>query len=355
MKKVNLKEKTRSISQKSSLDADFLELALMLTESFSERVQEIIHKRFGLHQEKSETLEKIGRDHGITRERVRQIISDSMKKIHLKRDQHHFREAIRRIIFTIESNSGIIKETKALKVLGKGKFHEENAIRFFVGCSDKVKIVESDVLERSWLSDNGTIEEVSEVSTMVMEVLDTHKKPLSEEQLLELALKNSQGYSKEKIKNYLEVMKSIRKNRFGKWGFGHWKEISPKGTKEKIYLILKEVGRPLHFTEIAQLMDEYQMVKKKAHPQTIHNELIKNEQFVLVGRGIYALKEWGYKEGTVKDVITDILKKSGKPMEKDEILKKVAKVRTVKKATVMINLNNKNWFVRNGDEYSLKK
>ena len=154
---------------------------------------------------------------------------------------------------------------------------------------------------------------------------------------------------------YLEAAAPIQKNKFGKWGLTHWKEVSPKGTREKVYLVLKENKKPLHFTEIAKLIDKYKLGKRKAHPQTVHNELIKDDRFVLIGRGIYALKEWGYFEGTIREVLENILKKSPKPLTKEEILDKVLKMRLVKKTTVMINLNNSKIFQKQRDLYSVKK
>jgi DNA-directed RNA polymerase delta subunit len=150
-------------------------------------------------------------------------------------------------------------------------------------------------------------------------------------------------------------MSKIQKNKFGKWGMAHWMEINPKGTREKIYLILNEVKKPLHFTEIAGLIDKYGLGKRKAHPQTVHNELIKDSRFVLIGRGTYVIGKWGYSQGTIREVLEDILAKSDKPMPKEEILEKVFKVRKVKKTTVMINLNNSKLFERRDNLYSVKK
>ena len=120
-------------------------------------------------------------------------------------------------------------------------------------------------------------------------------------------------------------------------------------------MVLKESKKPLHFKEIAKLIDQYKLSDKKAHPQTVHNELIKDDKFVLIGRGIYALQEWGYKRGTIKEVLKDILKNSKKPLTKEEIFSEVLKLRKVKKATVMINLNNPNLFKKIGNTYTLKK
>jgi len=155
--------------------------------------------------------------------------------------------------------------------------------------------------------------------------------------------------------NHVNISREVRKNLFGKWGLDEWDEVSPRGVREKIYLVLKETKKPLHFRDITSLIDEYGLAKKgrTAHPQTVHNELIKDPRFVLVGRGVYALSEWGYKPGTVRDVVEDILTKSKKPLTAEEILSGVLAVRHVKKSTVMINLHN--FFLKDGSRYRLRQ
>jgi hypothetical protein len=120
-----------------------------------------------------------------------------------------------------------------------------------------------------------------------------------------------------------------------------WPEINPRVIKDKAFLVFKKENKPLHFSQVAQLIGTNALV------QTVHNELIRDQRFVLVGRGIYALADWGYKPGTVKEVISGILAQSGDPLSKDEILKKVSEQRIVKANTVLLNLSNKQRFLRN--------
>ena len=101
---------------------------------------------------------------------------------------------------------------------------------------------------------------------------------------------------------------------------------------------------------------DYNMPNKKTYPQTVHNELIKDPRFVLVGRGTYALAEWGYVPGTIKDIITKVLKDKSEPVHKDEIVKQVLAQRLVAKNTVLMNLNNKANFEKDqNDKYFLRK
>ena len=108
----------------------------------------------------------------------------------------------------------------------------------------------------------------------------------------------------------------------------------------------------MHFTEVATLIDKlaYNLPNKKTYPQTVHNELIKDGRFVLVGRGTYALAEWGYVPGTIKDIITKVLNEKNMPIHKDEIVEKVLAQRLVAKNTVLMNLNNKKNFEKDANE-----
>jgi len=147
------------------------------------------------------------------------------------------------------------------------------------------------------------------------------------------------GIKEKVLSSYLEISRIIGKNEEGFYGLLEWPEIRPRGIRDKAYLVLKKAQRPLHFTEIAAQIDG-------AKVPTVHNELIKDERFVLIGRGIYALAEWGYFPGEVKDVILKILREKGRPMTKEEILEEVKKQRIVKPTTVLLYLYNKKYFER---------
>lgn len=335
--------------------AHFLVLANTLLSDLPKRSQEIIKKRYGISVPEPETLEQIGREYKITRERVRQIIVDALKKINKKIDGDDFKSIEDNILFTIVENNGIIEEEKIVLNLSGGNKNVANAVVFVQMLSKRISVVEEKgLIKKSWLASREVINRVNELSKEVQEIFKREQKPLKAEEIVKKIQAKKSEFSETEIVNLLDVMAGFAKNAFDKWGLFDWKEINPKGTREKIYIVLKERNKPLHFVEIAQHIDQYQLSKKKAHPQTVHNELIKDNRFVLIGRGIYALKEWGYQEGTVKDILKDILNKSKKPLTRDEILEQIFKMRKVKKSTVMINLNNPAYFTKEKNHYSIK-
>ena len=123
--------------------------------------------------------------------------------------------------------------------------------------------------------------------------------------------------------------------------------VPEEKTVDEYWDTLKREGKPLHFLKTAQSIGE-QITKRPVHAQTVHNELIKDNRFVLVGRGLYALNEWGYQPGIVRDVIKAVLAKHG-PLSKDELIKKVLQERHVKENTILINLQNKDHFQKTVD------
>ncbi|MEK7098117.1 MAG: hypothetical protein AAB906_04690, partial [Patescibacteria group bacterium] len=124
---------------------------------------------------------------------------------------------------------------------------------------------------------------------------------------------------------------------------------------DKIYLVLKNNGKPMHFVGITEKINEISFDAKKANAATVHNELILDNKYILVGRGLYSLKEWGYKTGTVADVVVEILKNNPAGLTRDEIIEEVLKQRLVKRATIILALMNRDKFEKTeNNKYKLK-
>lgn len=352
MEKAAVKKSTKSAKAKISFVGALFELLA----EFPERAREIVLGRYGVSDGNAKTLEEIGNKYGITRERVRQVTREVFRKAEEKKDEHFLQEVRNSMRFAIGQRSGIIKLKELIEKLGNGNVSEEGAVRFFLDCAaDCVAIDVKGEIVKSCGNPDFDVEQWRVIKDKTKELLAKKGQPVSENELHADFSKDGTlpKLDKKTLFDYLSVSEEISQNNFGKWGLSKWKEITPKGTREKAYLILKEAGKPLHFREIAKGIDKYKLTKKKAHPQTVHNELIKDNKFILVGRGIYALADWGYSKGTVKDVIKRILQEKGQPMTRDAILNEVLKIRQVKKTTIVINLNN--FFSRTVDgSYVLK-
>ena len=294
------------------------------------------------------TLEAIGKKYSITRERVRQIENYAIN--HIRKADTYEKEAL---VFdelkkTISKMGGVVSENDLLDNLAKDILTKKYIHFLLVVGDDFSKIKEDLEFKHRWHVDSNLSEKIHEaIKKLYSRLGDDEIIPESEiiASFLEHLKDVSDDYKQDEIlTRWLAISKNISKNPLGEWGKTKSSNIKTKGVRDYAYLILRKHGSPIHFREVAKLISE--VFKKKAHIATTHNELIKDPRFVLVGRGLYALKEWGYSTGVVRDVILEILKKNG-PLDKEKILEKVLKERYVKANTVIVNLQNPKYFKKN--------
>ncbi len=305
-----------------------------LLSNLPERTKDVIVRRFGLDTGKRETLESIGTSYGITRERVRQIESDGLSKISRKTEKDH--KVFQYFASFLKNYGGLKKEDILLFELGNQNYGSHVFFLLSLRSDDFKRIPETKDTHCVWAIDSQSLDSAKNV------IKDLYKKFKRTKKVLNLKECNAHFALKPNILlSYLQISKLIDKGPEGKFGLRDWAEINPRGVKDKAFLIFKKEDKPLHFSRVANLIGENALV------QTVHNELIRDPRFVLIGRGIYALADWGYKSGTVKDVIFHVLKGAETPLSKDEVLERVLEKRFVKENTVLLNLSNKEHFLRN--------
>ena len=319
-----------------------------LLKNLPQRTKDVIKRRFGLGRGTPETLESIGKDYGITRERVRQIEKDGFLKIRtsLKKYQKVFQ-----YFNDILKEHGDLKKEATLLTIAGGERYQREVFFLLSLYQDLKRISEDENFYTFWTKNLKAPELAKKVISLVIKRLQAERRPLLLEELLKAQRTEVEKVLGRKINkkifySFVEISRKIQKNPEDKWGLKEWVEINPRGIKDKAYLVFKREGKPLHFTEVAKKIGELPFSSQKAHVATVHNELIKDQRFVLVGRGLYALREWGYEPGLVKDIILKILKKVKKPLSKEEILKEVLKQRLVKENTVLLNLQDRNIFLK---------
>ncbi|MFA5125173.1 MAG: sigma factor-like helix-turn-helix DNA-binding protein [Patescibacteria group bacterium] len=343
-----------------------------LFNNLSEKERDVVRKRFGLGIDKKHTLEEIGQVYGITRERVRQIENLSIKKLKDLRDlKDEIREAEGVISQLLEQYGGVMEEAFFLEnVLNYLDTHQEseNSLLFLAEhiFSDRInKVGQDKEFNHLWRLGSSDTDFLKRVISEMVGIIEKNGEPVSLVELLK-HFKNSSFYNENKdqilslttmleatdedidkiLESYLRASRKIQQDIFDNWGLISWGIVKPKKINDKIYLTLKKAGRPMHFTEIASEINKNAFDGKIAYAPTVHNELILDPKYVLVGRGIYALSEWGYRPGNVADVIIDILKEDG-PLTKDQIIDKVLERRNVKRSTVYLALMNHDKIKRN--------
>ncbi len=322
---------------------NYSQLYTKLTKGLSPKTRDIFDRRFGVKTGEAETLESIGKSLGITRERVRQI-----EEVGFNFVRKNHKETLEKIFAQFDEyfskKGGFKHEEIVLEELGGKK--AKPYVLFLLTLSDKFSRVSAKKgYHYFWTIDEESQKQVKETLDNLVGDIESHGKLLTRQDLV-ANFASKYNLNEEAVASYLEISKDIQENKEGKLGLVSWPEIKPRGVKDKAYLVFKREEKPLHFRDITKLIDtlEVNQENKKTHPQTVHNELIKDQRFVLVGRGMYALKEWGYVPGTIKDIITKVLQEKPHLVSQEDIVKEVLSQRMVAKNTVMINLNNKKYF-----------
>jgi predicted Zn-ribbon and HTH transcriptional regulator len=337
----------------NNMKINYQKICKDLLSDLPQRTQEVLEQRFGLKNGERKTLQAIGDGYGICRERVRQIEVDGLERLKPKLEKYqsvfeHFENYLREY-------GELRKEDILLSSLATFEF--QNHLYFLLTLGEKFnRFSENKDFYSFWTINPNSLSLVKEVIKIVSSNLLRVHKPLKIEEIYKLVKdKVGDSITQKALLSFLEVSKEIEQGLEGKFGLRNWPEINPRGIKDRAYLVFKKEKRPLHFREVTELINsskDKKISQPRALVQTVHNELIKDSRFVLVGRGLYALREWGYSPGTVQEIIAQILKENQRPLSKEEIIEKVLQQRIVKPNTILINLNK---FARTSDgKYTLK-
>jgi len=315
-----------------------------------DRGKDVLVERYGLETEKGKTLEAIGKKYGITRERVRQIENNALSLIRKSDAYEKNRVVFEEMRDAVDDMGAIISEPELLEAFSTN-VKTQNQIYFLLVVGEFFyRSKEDSEFRHRWFIDQQVSESIHDsLRKLYKNIGDDDLIPESDmiQQFLDYLEDINEKYKNEEIlRRWLLLSKKIGCNPLGEWGRASSTNVNAKGIRDYSYLVLRKHGSPIHFREVAHAIEKY--FDKKAHEATTHNELIKDPRFVLVGRGLYALSEWGYATGVVKDVIENIIETNG-PMTKEEIIDRVKKERYVKDNTILVNLQNTNYFRKDSD------
>jgi len=325
-----------------------------LLANLTERQREVLVGRFGLGKSgKSETLAALGARYRITRERVRQIEASALQALRkfvtnhaacqeiLEAGRKELREAggvlkADNLLVSLRNIAGDLTHNQLTVLLESSRAfytHPEDRDFYRFYFLDKPTLKNCQAFLDKWISFLRSKKE---------HALNGKYQTLWSDFIVKKGAKTSHA------ENFLSVSRRIHQNPFGDNGLSDWPEILPKTIRDRVYLVLRKKKEPMHFRHISKAINETFKTRSQASAPTVHNELIKDGRFVLVGRGIYGLKEFGYEPGTAKEVITRILKRQG-PLRPKDVILAVQKERFFRPNTVLVNLQNRSHFTRKGD------
>jgi DNA-directed RNA polymerase delta subunit len=339
------------MSEKIELSFKPKDITKRLLSVLTKRAQDVIVSRYGLGTKAQKlTLDAIGKKYSITRERVRQIENHSLSAIRKSKVYKELEPVFAELKAVVVELGGIVSEKDLLKHLSKDP-STQNHFHFLLVIGEEFRREkEDDEFHHRWHVDSELQKKIEGALRKLYSKLSddelVFENELVDEFLEEVKDLNDKYKNEEVIKRWLSISHKIGKNPLGEWGKSSSPNVNAKGMRDYAFLVIRKHGSPIHFKEVAKAIGQY--FNKKAHVATTHNELIKDPRFVLVGRGLYALAEWGYMSGVVKDVIKKILEKEG-PLTKEKIVEKVLKERYVKENTILVNLQNPKHFRKDKD------
>ncbi len=329
----------------------------------TDKEKDVITKRFSLNNKPRQTLDKIGKHYDVTRERIRQIENIALGKLRRTVSNTKLRLINKLAKEIIMQEGGVILESEVINRILQNIYTTNQVdgkiIVLSLNCDAELrKVPRTNTSESFWMLKALSLADVRKITEAGLSALKKHGDVMTEDQLIS-AVQNLSTFKNKTISSKLIISclstdKRVRRLD-GKWGLMEWRHVNPRSIRDKAEIVLTKAKEPLHFVEIANRIAEIGFDKKVVTVQAVHNELIRYDQFVLVGRGLYALGKWGYQPGTVSDVIERLLAKNG-PMTKKEIIKEVLECRNVKIGTISLNLQKNPNFVRVGRAvYSLEK
>ncbi len=346
---------TQTAASKTQLNLNLQELLGDLFLVLTQKESEVIKRRFALTGQGKQTLEKIGKHFNVTRERIRQIESIALSKLKRTVRTTRLNEVNEIAKGILASHGGLMLSTElissVLKHLPSSETIDGAVLRLSFSIDTEIASEGHSLTYKPfWRLSSLSLDDISTIVDMGVKFLNKRHSCMKAAELISSiqAMPAFQGRlpSQELITSCLSVDERLKEIAEG-WGLTEWRFVRPRSIRDKVEIVLKKIAHPLHFMEIANQIREARFDHKNVTVQAVHNELIRYPQFVLVGRGLYALREWGYEPGTVADVIETILKSKG-ALSKKQIIEEVSKQRTVKVGTISLNLQKMPYFIRVG-------
>jgi hypothetical protein len=333
--------------------------------SLEPRNREVIQGRFGLNGDEPITLQAIGDRYSITRERVRQIEAATLTMLRKNVNHPYIAGFLKAAMQDLKEAGGAMREDQFLARLQRLMGDKSpnvvfgNGAKFILELSGKVANFRDNYSDwhTFWYLGETDKKRAESFAEKFAASLAAKREEVGEGRNFDDIFRSAAASAKlapEVARTYLVISKKFGESPFGDFGLVSWPEINPRTARDWAYLILKREKKPLHFTELASMVGRHRK-GKRTNMQTIHNELIKGEHFVLVGRGLYALREHGFIPGTAREIITHVLRKHG-PLRPQEVVSKVSDQRFLKEGTILINLQNRKHFTSLPDgRYAVKE
>lgn len=328
-----------------------------------ERMSMIIKKRFGLTDGVKHTLEEIGREEGLTRERIRQIQVKAMRRLAYPRSA--FRKLMQsRITDWLASRDGVVDETEANKHFLTTEGFDKYDGSSVLDLADEMRLISkaarkgvvvypialagikpNEILAKAEkvLSDSEDALSIDEIRNRIRLTTETFKYPATPKMQPEVFLK--------KLFALIPTINKVDGEEGKLYALHSNEKYFPRHRSNVIYKVMKAGEKPLHFTEVAQKVNDLKIVNKELDARNALNILIDDKRFAHTGiRGTYGLTEWGLRRELLPKLIEECMNKAGYPLSMDQIFHYVSKYKYTKKGNInaILSSNRKFCSLRRG-------
>ena len=320
-------------------------------QALSEQQREVIVLRFGLDGRKKQVLQEIADEYSLTRERIRQIQKKGVELLKGDKCMEELSSAINQIDTALRACGGVADEDTICAVCEVSTKAERNYIHLLLVIGgDFYLSPETDTIQKYWYVEEKNKNAIDTVLSNIHREFEKNKNNLIDKKQMEKMYTTITNLHQGNIPDFSTVMNLSRRlgtSPFGEWGMREHPEVSLSGLSGYIRSVLRDAGKPLHFREISERVSKLRE-DGFCNVFSCHNELVRRKEFILVGRGLYALEDMGYRPGTIVDIITMGIKERG-PMTKQEIVDFVKNERYVKTQSIILTLGKKDLFRKGQD------
>ncbi len=258
----------------------------ILSSSLSEKQLQIIKARYGYESGKMKTLEQIGKESGISRERVRQIIVKSLLNLKHPSRQKKIQRLLEHIESALLNRKGII----SVNDLREDSFFfsaTNHLLRFIFNLITDLYEGRYRIIDKNYLTSLDD-EELKELHIMINDAIARCQFPIDEDDFYQNIITATGSISKDYLsyysihKEHIEILK-------GKVLFPGKPSIP-----SRVKLLMQEIDRPMHFTEIAERYKDYfgeKSIKTADIEHAIHTRIGVSKDFIIIGAGSFMLRD----------------------------------------------------------------
>lgn len=311
----------QAMSAISTLDHRLLALVALLR---SERMRRLILRRYGLDGP-PRTLEQVGAELGVSKERVRQLESLALEE--LRREHAGEAGSITAPLHEALAAVGGVAPISYLEEQLPALYQVESVST--AGATRLLLELEPDHVHlpgRRYALRHAAVAEVEQLDDAVATYLRKWVRPAPVSELT-TELAGTRAYPT--VVNRFPSFSLAARTRANPLtqvlptGAVALKEWTRTRLDEAIQA-LRELGKPSHYVDVAAQVRKLLPPGVPASEEAIHNLLLGEAAFVRVSRGVFGLAEWQDSEPGTARAVAAALEAAGKPLHRDEIAEALA-------------------------------